>query len=239
MTRIRFARRTPTEFVRVHPVPDVLRRPPFDLDPAAMSRFDDPEGRFAVRYLATTLRGCFVETMARFRPSPRAEALLAEVHGVETGDRDPDRADGLRVWLSVQRVGRCRVVGAKPRLVDVDAPQSLIALDKHPLVRDALDRSGLGSAVNPAHLDTGVIRLSGRIGRPITQAVSRAVYEWFDAHGVGYVSRIDSSERCWALYEETDVSFDIVPLSHEVAEHRHAVSSVAARFEIELPEAWQ
>ena len=229
----------PPVLLRVHWQPQVLRRPPHDLDPEAMSRFDDPYGEFAVRYLATTLRGCLVETMSRFRPAPDAEALLADVQGVDDTDADPTRDEGLRDWLEGQQVGRCRITTEPALIIDVDAAESLVALDKHPMVRSALDRSGLGSAVNPARLDTAVVRLPGRVGRPITQAVSRAVFEWVDGpSGLAYASRLDGSEPCWALYDHTGVDFEVQRLDAADPTHREAVSSVAALFEIDLPAGW-
>lgn len=229
----------PDDLLRVHWQPVALRRPPHDLDPEAMSRFDDPYGGFAVRYLASTLRGCMVETMSRFRPAPEVEVLLAGVEGVDDDDPDPTREDGLRDWLDGQHVGHCTMSAPVPVLVDVDAADSLVSLDKHPLVRQALDRSGLGSAVNPARLDTAVVRLPGRVGRPITQAVSRAVFEWGDGvHGMAYASRLDGAEQCWALYDRTTVAFTVERLSPDHPSHRDAVRSVASLFEIELPPTW-
>src|SRR6266852_2906768 len=93
----------PANTLRVHYQPDLLRRPPLDLDPAGRSRFDDPEAIYAVRYTATQLHGCLVETMARFRPSPRLEVLLSEIHGVDDDDVDPSRDDGLLDWLNSQQ----------------------------------------------------------------------------------------------------------------------------------------
>lgn len=68
----------PHGVARVHPNPATLFLPR-EGDPAGRSRFDDPRGAFAVRYAAGTLRGCLVEVMARFRPSPVAEQLLAGI----------------------------------------------------------------------------------------------------------------------------------------------------------------
>lgn len=239
MTDVLVVSQLPAELLRVHWQPEVLKRPPYDLDPESMSRFDDPEGRFSIRYLATTLRGCLVETMSRFRPAPEAEALLIGVGGIDEEDVDPSRSVGLLEWLNGQKIGHCTIGIDPPKVVDVDAAESLIALDKHPLVRHALDRSGLGSAANPARLDSGVVRLPGPVGRPITQAVSRAVFEWHDdVHGLAYASRLDGTETCWALYDKTPVSFDTEPLSVATAEHRSAVQSVAALYEIDLPREW-
>lgn len=63
--------------VRVHPAPEAL--PQLRHEGPGRNRFDDPHGSFLMRYTAENLRGCLVETMARFRPNPAADALLAAV----------------------------------------------------------------------------------------------------------------------------------------------------------------
>ncbi len=106
-------------------------------------------------------------------------------------------------------------------------------------MRAALDASGLGTPLDPARLDTAIIRLGGRVGRPLTQAVSRAIYEWVrGVDGIGYWSRLDSRERCWAIYDHVPVSVAVTPLDAARNEHREAVHSVARRFEITFPPQW-
>jgi hypothetical protein len=197
-----------------------------------------------VRYAADTLNGCLVETMAGFRHQSEAEDVLASIEGVDADDpgessfMDPALAVGE--WLRAQRIGALRVTSPHPALLDVEAPELLDALDKHPQVRDALAMSGLGTPLDPARLDAGIIRLGGPVGRPITQAASRAVYDWIpDADGLAYWSRLDASERCWAIYDHVPVTATVVELDPNDAEHRTAVRRVAARFEIQLPDDWE
>lgn len=193
-----------------------------------------------MRYMASTLRGCLVETLARFRPSPVAEAVLADVEGVEPDDIDHDREQGLQDWLVQQKVGRCSLELPAPLLLDIDAADVLVEFDKHPSVRTALDTSNLGTPLAPARLDAGIIRLTGPVGRPITQAVSRAIREWRpDVHGLAYWSRLDSTERCWAVYDHVPVTVSVTPLDPSVKGHRAAVREVAALLEILLPVQWQ
>lgn len=228
----------PSPLIRVHKTPEVLRRPPDGLDRRQCPRFDDPLGRFGVRYLASTLRGCLVETMARFRSDREVERLLDSISDVDDGDPDPSRYDGLTEWLAQQRIGHCTIL-TDPMIVDVDGAETLIALDHHPYVRAALARSGLGTATKPVRLDGGVIRLSGPVGRPITQAASRAIAETLPSvHGLSYESRIDENEQCWALFEHCPVRFVMTPLSSEHPEHVTAVRSVASLFDIDLPSHW-
>ena len=64
--------------------------------------------------------------------------------------------------------------------------------------------------------DAALIRLGGDVGRPITQAVSRALYELHpEVDGIAYWSGIDPSERCWAIYGHVPVDVSITDLSAE------------------------
>jgi hypothetical protein len=226
--------------VRVHPEPAALPR--LRREGAGRSRFDDPEAAYLVRYAASALHGSLVETMARFRPHPETERTLASVAGVGDEPDDapyPDRSAGVADWLARQQVGLVRISSPAPLLVDVEEPALLDRLDKHPAVRAALDASDLGTALDPARLDAGIVRLGGPIGRPITQAVSRAAYEWVvGVDGLGYWSRLDSAERCWAIYDHVPVDVVVTPLDVANPDHRRQVQAVAARFEIELSGPW-
>jgi hypothetical protein len=203
------------------------------------NRYDDPNGLYTVRYLAENLTGALLETMARFRPSPDAEALLASITGVEPDDLEhPDPAAGVADWLTHQHLGRITLAQPAP-LVDIHDPTLLRDLDKHPLVRAALQASGLGTPLNPARLDEAVVRLGGPVGRPITQALSRALREWHpDLAGLAYRSRIDDQEWCWALWNTTPVDITVEPLTPTHRHHRRAVQQAASALEITLPPHW-
>lgn len=223
---------------RVHPNPGVL--PLLARDGLGLNRYDDPHGRYAVRYAAENLSGAMLETMARFRPAPEAEALLAAVEGVSTDEDDHlDPVDGLRHWLAVQQVGRV-ALAAEGQLLDVHDPGLLHDLDKHPLVRAALEESGLGTPLNPARLDEGIVRLGGPLGRPVTQALGRAVREWLpDVAGLAYRSRLDDEEWCWAIWDDTRVEIRIQPLDAAHRHHRRAVQHAAQLLEIATPPEWR
>jgi hypothetical protein len=124
-------------------------------------------------------------------------------------------------------------------LVDVHDPDLLRELDKHPLVRAALEDSPLGTPLNPVRLDEAVVRLGGPIGRPTTQGLSRAVRDQHpDIGGLAYRSRLDDDEWCWALWDETPVEVNVTPLTPDQRHHRRAVQHTAARLKISLPPAW-
>jgi hypothetical protein len=227
--------------VRLHPEPAALPR--LRHEGPGRNRFDDPLASFVVRYAADTLHGCLVETLARFRPHPDTEALLRDIEGVDDSDPgEPIYAEpplGLADWLTPQQFGRLQITSPAPHLVDIEEPALLDRLDKHPQVRAALDASGLGTPLDPARLDAAIIRLGGPVGRPITQAASRAVYEWVPGvDGIGYWSRLDADERCWAIYDHVPVNVTVTPLDPANHEHRDTVRAVARRFEISLPPQW-
>lgn len=114
-------------------------------------------------------------------------------------------------------------------------------LDTHAGVRAVLRASDLGTPNDPARLDEGTIRFTGSVGRRITQAVSRALYEREPRPaGLTYRSRLDDAERCWALYGETPVRFDpAVALSAEDASHLKAVRAAAALYDLPMPDPWK
>jgi hypothetical protein len=228
--------------LRVHPEPEVLPLRPREGEPGR-NRFDDPLGQFRVRYLANTLQGCLVELLARWQEDRDAEEALAAVEGLDEFDEldlpDPVKVEGIRDWINRQRVAR-GLIDHNATLIDIDQSELLVELDKHPLVRAALRQSPLSSADYEAHLDHAIIRLGGPVGRPITQAVSRALRDWFrEIGGMAYTSRIDKQERCWAIYEETRVRFrPSEPLDVDNPEHRAAASYAARLLEIPLPPEW-
>ena len=194
-----------------------------------------------MRYTAETLRGCLVETMARFRPNAEADALLAAVEFVDADD-DPDlpTVQAVADWLAEQRVGLVTVVTPQPLLVDIEAADLLVDLDIHPLVRKAIHNSPLSDGDFPVHLDAGLIRLGGDVGRPITQAVSRALHEQHpEVDRIAYWSRIDSRERCWAIYGHVPVDVAIADLSPDDPQHRAAVQDVATLLKVPIPPAWR
>ena len=158
------------------------------------------------------------------------------IDGVEDGDVEHDAHDPapIATWLSEQRVGTIRVTDVG-QFVELESDSMLRILDKHPSVREAV------SQLDPqARLDVALLRLGGRqLGRPISQAVGVAVRENFPAAlGVGYHSRFSTDEPCFATWGSTAVTVASVALDPSVPHHLEAVRHVAARFELELHEAW-
>lgn len=249
--------------IRVGVAPDEVPLPPriesetteFAAGP---NRFDDPLGRYVMRYTATTLRGCMIELLARFRSNSEAESLLEAVQGVNDGDlpsdpgdeegpdvspvagSTPSRARALVEWLARQRLVVLQLV-EQVTVVDALDGELLRELNKHPLVAEQLAVSALSRDGYVQRLESGVMGLGGPTGRPITNAASRAVHEWLaDVVGWRYPSRLDPAEVCWALYADRVPNRPLrtTPLSPGDPLHRAAVQSAANYLEVALPPDW-
>lgn len=187
-----------------------------------------------------------IELLARFRNNEAADARLAEIANVEPEgvpldvDGTEDKTGAIADYLSKQFFVRARVADDVP-IVRINDASVLAYLNTHTSVRAALEASGLGTGDNPAELDGGTIRLKGRVGRTITQAVSRAVYE-DDARpgGIRYFSRLDDTQECWGLFDRVTVQFEEpTALSSGGSEHREAVSYAADTLSIPVPREWR
>lgn len=178
----------------------LLLRPTKALGPDEITvgnRFDSISGRFRCLYLASDSRGCMMEVLGRQKPDQRLAKLVEE-----------DWAE--RGWMRVGNVAadwrdrRCRVQVAidlhAPPFLDVDDAETLQRLDEE--LRPQLD------AWEVDQLDTGIIR--GRDRR-----VTRLIADWSwsyrsDAEphgfaGIRYVSRLDSTMECWAVFDDIEV----------------------------------
>src|ERR1044071_8812405 len=108
----------------MHPVHRIGRRPdPWEYpdwsranpDGTFGNRFDDPDGQYPVLYASSARRGCFLETLARYRPDLTLYAELQEI----TGENDfipPGTVP--REWLQRSVIGSANAHG---RFADVGA----------------------------------------------------------------------------------------------------------------------
>ncbi len=148
------------------------------------NRFDDPESYYRVLYAASQEVSCFVETLARFRPDL---TLLAELSAID-GDNDfftpgtvpPD-------WFQHRVMG---TASAEGNYADICGGDWITHL-RRKLAADCL-------SLHLKDLDASV--LQSESARPITQLVSRVVYE-FGLPGVYYRSRYSRDLENWALFE--------------------------------------
>ncbi len=159
------------------------------------NRWDDPSGAYRVLYAGSTLRGAFVEVLARFRPDPHVAAELAQIKGPHRGALPPGHLD--RSWLEARRIGEATVRG---RFAEIGHSRSLAELRRK--LAGRLAHYGLPD------LDAAAIRV--RAPRRLTQEISRYVYELtapngrraFD--GIAYLSRLGDDFRNWALFEPVE-----------------------------------
>lgn len=160
--------------------PDPLAWPPRDASLREPGRFDDPQRQYRVLYTSEQRLGCFVESIARFRPSVAAlkdaGALLAL----------PARVPAS--WRASRCVGRLRPEDGL-RFLDVRAPETVEVLRR--ALAPLLHRLGVGD------LDVSGVRGPNRAA---TMAVGRWAHD-AGFQGVGYRSRFADELDCWALLE--------------------------------------
>lgn len=224
----------PTTVWRVHEEPEAL---PPRVETPGPNRYDDPRpqasNRFLVRYMATTLRGCFLETMAWLRPNSDADRRIDDVTNAGEDDAEGQLAQAVADYLKTRRVAACTFPD-DASFVDIHHPRTLQALDTDLNVQPLLDsprgRDVLGERrrTSRPHLDQAAILLASEFGRQVTQHCSLAIWDRGRSAGVAYRSRHDLTEWCWAAYEHVEVKFrEQEPLSPRVPDHHAAVSSVA------------
>jgi hypothetical protein len=183
---------------RVGRSPDPLRFSD-PLDPGLLesratgNRFDSPTGDYRVWYFATSLEGCFGETLSRFRPDPGLSAIADEEGFMALGEVP---ADWRHRRLAVRVVPTPSDALPAIRLLDVESAETRAVL-----------RGELGELLafhGYSDLDVPTVRGGDR---RITRWIGRWAYEQRDANdrmkfaGIRYLSRLSSEWECWALFE--------------------------------------
>jgi hypothetical protein len=160
----------------------------------AGNRFDSPKGDYGVTYYGSDLTCCFGETLARLRPKPELAVLVRD----EWRERNFMEVGAVAAEWRQRRIAvRVKVKGT---FLDVEALSTRARL-RQELVTE-LARLGYDD------FDVPTIRGSDR--RP-TRAVSQWAHEQTDRRGnrryagIRYMSRINSSWECWAVFEEVPV----------------------------------
>jgi hypothetical protein len=148
------------------------------------NRFDDPQAYYRVIYTSSQRLGCFLETLARFRPDL---TLLAEFAEIEGEDDFTPLATVPASWLVGRLIGTAQADG---QYADVYAPE-WIALLRRELASTAV-------ALGLSDIDASTLQ-AGK-PRQITQAASLVVFRHgFD--GIFYRSRYGHSIGNWAIFE--------------------------------------
>ena len=180
-------RRCSVPIYRLGRRPDPWQLPPWSFvqkDGTFGNRFDDPDGYYRVLYASSQRLGCFMETLARFRPDL---SLLAELNSIEGPDDYFPLGVVPRDWLAVRTMGTANVDG---EFADIYAAQWVSYL------RSSLAAEALGLGMQ----DIDVSALLMAEPRRITQLASREAYR-MSAAGIFYRSRYGQSLENWALFE--------------------------------------
>ena len=167
--------------------PDAWQPPDWFLahsDATFGNRFDDPEGYYRVLYASSQRLGCFVETLARFRPDL---SLLAELSAIEGADDFLPLGTLPRDWLAVRVMGKAEIDGVFADLYAVSWVSHL---------RRSLAAEALKLGVKDIDLST----LENAEPRRLTQLASRQAYR-LNFAGIFYRSRYGHSLENWAIFE--------------------------------------
>jgi hypothetical protein len=169
--------------------------------PTTGNRFDSPDGGYGVLYFATTLDGCYGETLARFRPDPRVQAVASqewrERGFMDVGDVPADWRQ-RRVAVRVEFVGTGMHDGAE--FLDVESLETREEL--RTVLAPTLAAHGFRD------LDVATVRGADR---RVTRAISQWAYEQRGASGgrrfagIRYLSRLESGWECWAVFGDVGV----------------------------------
>ena len=170
---------------RIGRYPDPLDWPEWEY--IGEERFDDPQRRYRVLYAAEQRRVCFLETLARFRPSLELLAKLAAVSG---SDEPMPTSSVPADWHTKRCIGRLQLAPGQCWL-DLRATSTHLALRR--------EFAGVLVELGIADLDVSAIRGPHRA---LTRAISRWAYER-GYHGLVYRSRFDDQSDCWAIFERS------------------------------------
>ena len=148
------------------------------------NRFDDPQAYYRVIYASSQRLGCFLETLARFRPDL---TLLTELAAIEGEDDFTPLATVPASWPRTRLIGTGNADG---QYADVYAAE-WIAFLRRELASTAV-------ALGLSEIDAATLQ-AGR-PRQLTQQASLVVFRnGFD--GVFYRSRYGHSIENWAIFE--------------------------------------
>ena len=153
------------------------------------NRFDDPNGEYRVLYASSVRLGCFLETLARYRPDI---ALFAELHEIAGEDDFVPPGIVPREWLNDRRMGSASCQGT---FADIGATEWISKLRR--------DLAGLLISLGVPDFDASVLQRSAP--RILTHRISEFVYsEGFD--GIRYLSKYGNDIENWALFEPADLT---------------------------------
>lgn len=162
-------------------------------------RWDDEQGQFRTLYTANSLHGCFLELLARFRPS---EVTIAALDVIEDDDGTvalyPDGPSGgvghgwleHRVYAGAEQEGRyCFITHSR----SLGALQADYPFARHDIAPIDIDAALLKSARD----------------RTLTRSIARWIYDLHAEEGgelfegIEFRSRYGDEIRMWAVFERS------------------------------------
>jgi RES domain-containing protein len=158
-------------------------------------RWDDPRGIYRVLYSSSSRLGCYLETLAGFRPDPQVVAALQAIENNEpTLPKTQAAAEIPASWAANRRIGQAEVSSGV--FADIATAQSLGYLNRE--LAALLIEFGL------RELDAAAIRTSAP--RAFTQRISRYVFEASNGNGgpfagIYYESRLGDNVHNFAIFE--------------------------------------
>jgi hypothetical protein len=194
------------------------------------NRWDDPDGRFATLYCASSAEGAFGEVIARYR---ERTGLLDRIDQFLTQRPDPEYDPVLapgrvppeffdRRWL-----GHTAVDPAM-RFVDVEDPSTHAAMDH------TLRRRLRGFGVRRIDRSTFLTP-----DRRVTRTIA-ARYHWLAQtpdhgtwRGLRYTSRLAADWECWAIWEPSPLLESQLTVAKVTREHA-ALHAAALRLGVQL-----
>src|SRR5581483_4946616 len=144
------------------------------------NRFDDPDGEYRVLYASSARLGCFLETLARYRPDLTLYAEFGEIEG-----EDDFVGAGVvpREWLDIRVMGSAEAQG---QFADIGASEWISTLRRR--------LASLLIRLSIPDFDASVLQRSGP--RELTQKVSKFVYrQGFNLMVFGTFQSTDTTSR--------------------------------------------
>jgi hypothetical protein len=169
------------------------------------NRFDSASGGYGVRYFATSLDGCFGETLARFRADPVLSKVIGdewqELGFMNVGDIPADwRQRRTAVRVSFPEGEQNAKFPGGVRFLDIESVETREALRE--------DLAQLLAYYGYPDLDVALIR--GR-DRRLTRYISQWVFERTDEAGnplyagIRYLSRLNTDWELWAVFDDVEM----------------------------------
>lgn len=200
------------------------------LDDRAGNRFDAIMGTYGVVYFASSLKGCYLETLCSFRLDPSLPQDLVDSWR-EMGFMRP--GDVPRDWRTRRTAVRVRVDHNGPGFVDLEdhGTRKAIWADIGNMVRQLPP----GNHRDRLALDVDLIRgPDRRVTRLISYWVYAQVDEQLNSHryaGIRYLSKVESEHECWAVFDDADfVELERRP----ILEHDPDLCEVSQMYDIKV-----